>query len=342
MTRGGIAWDDKFCARCSNETGKGWEEFRERMQSVMQKRDIEKVKADLTRHSKERDKAMKGGLIRPFLLLVAMPAVFRNQVASCLGWTIFTQKSFGDAHKEAWQILAGSKYSGIVARCTNTMGKFNPLSSTNWYDIMVKVTKLAFSTDITKHEKKIKEALRDSKNPFIPKVEEEVLVLIHEFILSQMTPEQREAARKKEVEERDNIAKISALITEKTGITAPGALNYGYKMTNQILGINSQLTQVVLYESSKLLLFLAPSLFGTGSTAFGGALAVVPAAIAAVSASVALIATPLFVIGILGLATTGLRMIFGSSEGRVIVPMMTILNQRLLLALEGIRLEDYY
>jgi hypothetical protein len=39
---------------------------------------------------------MEEGLIRPFLLLVAMPAVFRNQVACFLGWTIFTEDSFGN------------------------------------------------------------------------------------------------------------------------------------------------------------------------------------------------------------------------------------------------------
>jgi len=68
----------------------------------------------------------------------------------------------------------------------------------------------------------------------------------------------------------------------------------------------------------------------------------VPMLAVTTASSTALLATPLFFVGFIGLATAGVKLVFGSSEGRLIVPMITILNQRLLLAVEGIKLEDYY
>lgn len=65
-------------------------------------------------------------------------------------------------------------------------------------------------------------------------------------------------------------------------------------------------------------------------------------ALAPLTAQLTLMSTPLFVLGIVGLAKTGFMMIFGSTEGRLFVPVTMILNQRLLLAAEGIKIEDYY
>jgi len=55
-----------------------------------------------------------------------------------------------------------------------------------------------------------------------------------------------------------------------------------------------------------------------------------------------LLATPLFFLGIFGLAKTGFNLAFGSTEGRLFIPVTLILNQRILIAAEGLRIEDYY
>jgi hypothetical protein len=87
-------------------------------------------------------------MLRPFLLLVAMPPMFRNQVACFLGWSIITEGTnaitvtrnnmvsdyFGDVHKESWKIIS-SRPKGMQTRCNHSYEKVNPfVDSCNWYD----------------------------------------------------------------------------------------------------------------------------------------------------------------------------------------------------------------
>jgi hypothetical protein len=90
MAREGSFWKGQHCAICAAETGGTWEEFKAKRDAMVQQRDLNKVKEDLSRNSEYRTKAMDQGVIRPFLLLVAMPIVFRNQVCSLLGWPLLT------------------------------------------------------------------------------------------------------------------------------------------------------------------------------------------------------------------------------------------------------------
>jgi hypothetical protein len=59
---------------------------------VKQPRTEELVRKEMAKESQFRELAAKSGMIRPFLILVAMPAFFRNKVANFLGWTLFTQR----------------------------------------------------------------------------------------------------------------------------------------------------------------------------------------------------------------------------------------------------------
>jgi hypothetical protein len=49
--------------------------------------------------------------------------------------------------------------------------------------------------------------------------------------------------------------------------------------------------------------------------------------------------TPLLLFVLLG---KGFNMVFGSTEGRLFVPVVLLLNQRILLAAEGVKIENFY
>lgn len=57
----------------------------------------------------------------------------RNQIASLLGWTLFTQDYFGDPHAEAHAILC-TKITGMQSRCNKSYEKINLFANNcNWY-----------------------------------------------------------------------------------------------------------------------------------------------------------------------------------------------------------------
>lgn len=88
-----------------------------------------------------------------------------------------SKEYFGDPHQEAWEILNGT-YTGMQSRSNKSYEKLNPLASnSNWYDILVRVTKASFSGKDMDYEisnKKILEFCRESKESFIAQLEEEV------------------------------------------------------------------------------------------------------------------------------------------------------------------------
>ena len=97
MSRAGIMWNDNLCALCYGEnkysqTSSSWEALKEKRDIICnQHRSLERIIAELQRESKYREKAREQGVERPFLLLVSMEPLGRNQISCQLGWTIFTQ-----------------------------------------------------------------------------------------------------------------------------------------------------------------------------------------------------------------------------------------------------------
>jgi hypothetical protein len=53
------------------------------------------------------------------------------------------------------------------------------------------------------------------------------------------------------------------------------------------------------------------------------------------------VTTPLFILGIFSLIKDAITLGLGSSEGRLFGPLMVIMNQKILLAVEGIDIEDF-
>jgi len=135
--------------------------------------------------------------------------------------------------------------------------------------------------------------------------------------------------KKKEMklmQQSPQVAELERILVQNGGVRRKEVVNYGIDLFKQVVNYN---TPAILVPSAMMLLSMFfPSV----------ALHVVPF----VALSLAVLSTPLFFIGVAGLAATGIRLLFGSSEGRVFVAVSMILNQRLFLAIEGIRIEDYY
>jgi hypothetical protein len=94
-----------------------------------------------------KEKAFNEGMIRPFLILVAMRPAKRNRVSNELGWSCIPSPLFGDAHAESWEII-NSNSLGLQARLNSIVEKMNPLSrNVSWLEAVQRVTLLFGSLD---------------------------------------------------------------------------------------------------------------------------------------------------------------------------------------------------
>jgi len=116
---------DLHCAACQAGNERNWEDLSNIKEAFFMQRsrftideslggsDIanllfmsrDRVIAELERESEFKEKAQASGMIRPFLLLVAMPPFLRCQVCNALGLPLFNQPFFGDPHREAWYAI---------------------------------------------------------------------------------------------------------------------------------------------------------------------------------------------------------------------------------------------
>merc|ERR1712137_230209 len=447
MARGGFMWNDKLCCVCKGEDKRKakaptWETMKTKRDAICRQRDLERVVAELQRESVYREKANKEGVLRPFLLLVSMPPMLRNQISCQLGWSIFAEDYFGDSHAEAYHILNDSR-SGMQARANQSYERLNPLAhNCNWYDILIRVMQSAFHHDM-KHEsysisqpacqkagssliqdaevnfivllsrhlkaeiernkekqatkkhiipvKSEKKNLSDDDvpspepfplnkyNSYIPNetpfpenvaVEEEIdenvevtdkerqvafdvlnnikeasenLAQKREQVLGSVeagtagsavaqamkTSADEEAisdkpTKMKETDLDESIAYIKSMILKNTGIQREEVGEYAIQLGMTCAGISKLSVSIMCLKLGAVLL---PSTAGVA----------LPAA-----AALSLLSTPMFIIGVFSLATGAIKLGFGSSEGRLLSPVITILNQRLLLAIEDINIDDYY
>ncbi|GBG24264.1 Hypothetical Protein FCC1311_004822 [Hondaea fermentalgiana] len=131
---------------------------------------------NMERASNYKTKALKLGLIRPFLLLVSMHPGRRAAWALSLDINIVRCSRFGDPHWEAYTILA-HKRNGIVARARHTFReKVNPLSrSLDWYQLLHRVlfgimsTRRASPLRLLQREQMDQELLRELKDAKVSK-----------------------------------------------------------------------------------------------------------------------------------------------------------------------------
>ncbi|KNC81202.1 hypothetical protein SARC_06463 [Sphaeroforma arctica JP610] len=128
---------------------------------------------ELRRVSLYRMQAHDMDLLRPFLLLASMPPVRRHLCASHLHLENVLKECEGDAHAEAWCILA-HKRNGIVPRTAKSAGVNLNMSGTteheaddcgtmfSWFEVMDTVAKSAAEDHTRFHRRRASEAEQGS------------------------------------------------------------------------------------------------------------------------------------------------------------------------------------
>jgi len=272
----------------------------------------EHIVAELKRDSRWRRRAVEQGMLRPFLLLVSMSPSVRLQVASLLGWAYVTEPYFGDPHEEAGHILFDS-IQGLQTRVYTPLERVNPASEfASWRDIISRVYSAAFKAPISK---------ADTKSLAV--LEEDFLAALQELRMRDMSKAQQEA-EEAQVMADPKSHEIAAALRENAGVTRPEVTQYAIKITKKIAGL-SPLNMTIL--SLELAAELVPE---------------AAAELGAVAGALGTLVTPVAIIGLIGLIRGGLKLTLGSSEGRIFCPIVLLLHQRLMLAVEGINIEHFY
>ena len=122
----------------------------------------------------------------------------------------------------------------------------------------------------------------------------------------------------------ESITFIKEQILKNTGINREEVGEYAVQLGLTCAGVGKLSVSIMCLKLGAVLL---PSTAGVA----------LPAA-----AALSLLTTPMFIFSILTLAAGAIKLGFGSSEGRLVVPVISILNQRLVLAIEDINIDDYY
>lgn len=325
MARGGVGWDDEQCASCAHDVD-SWEGTAERVKQVFaEQADREHVVRELSRWSEERQRALESGMLRPFLFLVSMDTATRNQVASALGWTNYTQEYFGDAHKEAWDIIHADA-KGIQARTNESWETLSPFASNcNWYETVYRVGKAIFkkldAKDLS-YGDSIK-MCKTTKNAQLFALEDEFLEKMTRLHMKQMSD--AEVVRLDELMEADEVRELAKEM-KKAGIHSAALVRSAVNMTHQAIRMGG-------FNTYKLTVKVAAAMNRTLGTKIQMQVA---------TKSMARFASTLNVVGWLWLAVDVLNMTFGSSHSRLFSAVVQVLNQKLFLAAEGISVDDFY
>ncbi len=164
MSRSGVGWDDKMCVSCAlkaemasapppakparrNSTAPpvqpwDWLQLKEKKDAVFDpaRYTHARIMTLLSLSSPFKERAVRDGMIRPFLALVSMRPSKRNRVTNELGWSCIPSPLFGDAHAESWEVLTASTL-GLLARLNSTVERLNPLSrSLTWIECLERVS----------------------------------------------------------------------------------------------------------------------------------------------------------------------------------------------------------
>lgn len=163
----------------------------------------------------------------------------------------------------------------------------------------------------------------EPSNPALAELEE---IFLDEVISQIVKPSMSEA----ELQEWDAQMAAAAAsgvykqIANAGHITKGQVLIYAVNVARTAAGIGKM-------SASILALNAAQSLIPAAGVVLG------PAAV-----GLSVIALPVMVLGIAGLTIEGIQATIGSSEEALLGPITIILNQRLLLAAEGLSIENYY
>lgn len=324
MTRGGPGWDDEHCAACDAE--EPWSKVSETAHAAIEaKHSKAEIEKELSRQSEERKEALAAGMIRPFLYLASMDFASRNQIAQSLGWTLFNQDYLGDPHKEAWDIINASA-KGIQARTNESWETVNPIADNcNWYETLFRVSTEVFKKckfDDLGYSNSIA-ACRSSTDT--------KLQVFEEWYLEKMAQLQEKAmteARIAEIDEfmdSDEVRDLAKRMKE-SGISSKAVIRYATNMVYQAIRMGGFNTYIMTVKIAAAI-----------NRNLGTKIAMKQAA-----KGMRQFAKGLNIVGWVWLAADVIDFAFGSSHGRLFAGVSQILNQRLFLAAEEIRIEDWY
>ena len=123
---------------------------------------------EMKRCSKFSKRAMKAGLVRPFLLLVSMSPKRRAAVSHLMGASLaemWWYREF-DSHHEAWHILT-YHLKGLQPRSSSVLRKTNPLAhSSDWWMILFSCGHKVESSQTNYIPKDVKRLLKHKKKRF--------------------------------------------------------------------------------------------------------------------------------------------------------------------------------
>jgi hypothetical protein len=349
MTRGGRFWDDKFCANCGGEIAvvklreqkrqqqttttaapggqtsepqvetmaSNWEFLKKRKDLLVYQhlnRTYDSIKDELYRNSSYKHMAVQYGMLRPFLLLVSMSPILRNQVANLLGWSTLTDKSFGDSHEESWSIISRSGM-GLLSYANSIVQKLIPITNSNYYMMLrqtvVDVCKtsrhpqLSFFASIW--------ACNTSADPLISGLEWELLAAVANIHISHMTPQQK--AEYDRITSSDEGVKCAEMLKQQHALVDKSyddedAARYAAFIIHNARQVQGQ------SDGQQSPTMRAMSLRPVPRAVVGG--------------------------GLFGFFSSMMDLILGSSHHRLLGPLALIIFQRLILIAGGMKIESFY
>ena len=342
LTKRTKIWKDLECLSCV--MGVLWSTLKEKKDAYY--KGEYNVRELLEKMSPERRKARKEGLERPFLLLVSMRPEMRVNMAAMLDLTIVTQSFFGDPHVESWFLLATK--DGIRDRSYSVMNRLNIWGSNlphTFYDIIRIVAASTFEAQASDFGplswKENIDVCQNYENPKLLELEEfffRQLIEVHSKMSAWEKKQTKFWAGYDDEEEEECITAEQSLeenrlirkkLAKYAGVTDAEIARYGFSCVTNALGINTMSVAYVTALSAHAIaahfamLSLAHGLGGL-SIAFGAVMG------------------PWGLIGTVGLAVMGTQLALGSSEGVLLEPLIMILNQRFVLALDRIDIRKYH
>ncbi|MDM8540287.1 hypothetical protein QUF90_04300 [Desulfococcaceae bacterium HSG9] len=241
------------------------------------------------------------------------------------GWTLLGQDYFGDSHNEAWEII-NKNVKGIQSRTNESWESLNPFSrNCNWYETIYRVNREIFKTSDFKKlsfRKSIVQC-KSSKHSLLRDIEESFIKKAALMQSKQFTKEQRS-----NVDKLLNSEDMKEIIDQmkKSGIQSTEVLRYA-------VGITYQAIEMGAFNTYILTVKVAAAMNRNLGTRI---------VMSQATRNVARFAAALNVISWSWLALDICNGLFGPSYARMFQAVLQITQQRFILAMEGIKIEDYY
>eukprot|EP00324_Dicrateria_rotunda_P004107 CAMPEP_0206161132 /NCGR_PEP_ID=MMETSP1474-20131121/7393_1 /ASSEMBLY_ACC=CAM_ASM_001110 /TAXON_ID=97495 /ORGANISM="Imantonia sp., Strain RCC918" /LENGTH=908 /DNA_ID=CAMNT_0053562861 /DNA_START=30 /DNA_END=2756 /DNA_ORIENTATION=+ len=317
---------------------------------------VENMKKD----SQFRQKAMRRGLIRPFLLLVSMSPKRRAAMAYLMGITLMNQiwyREF-DPHHEAWYMLTCRK-RGLQTRATSVASHIPFKHKSNWYMILHKCAekirkkqKKYIDDEVNQQMKGKKKVYRnsireckDSGRRLVPDYEESVMLLFFDLVEPNFSPNGKDIKKntqteesKKERKEYSEEKQEAMRKLEELGFHNENFLSI---VADQVLDHSSYKKANEMYAWGEVIRREDERVKKREVAAMGG-LAFVSAVLFLGAIPTLVVAPPVALLPLgagIGIGTY----VFGKSHpGGLVSVVVGCLQQRLALAMQGEPIEKYY